>query len=131
MCKLHCQNSSTCLVFVRVKDPVVMWKTPDALSWAQVTFGFGSSFFGICRNFISCWLQLNFLHLFSEKEDSTQHRISGTVRKLSICCLQFYVTFSIIRPQRVICALEAYLLASSILSFPPSTCKGNQIALHL
>lgn len=49
MCKCHCQISSTCVGFGCV--PVVMLKTPDTLSWLQLTFGLGSWFFGIFRNF--------------------------------------------------------------------------------
>lgn len=49
MCKRHCQTSSTCVGFVCV--PVVMSKTTDTLSGVQITFGLGSLFFRICRNF--------------------------------------------------------------------------------
>lgn len=106
-------------------------------------------------NFIPCWLQLNFLQLFSEREDNTQHRICGTMHKLSICWLKIlcYLPYNK-APVSETCFSStevfhnfvglsglwlscceitetAYFVASFVLSFPPSTCKGNQITLHL
>lgn len=134
-------------------NPISNIKDPTCIVLNTDNFGVGSSFFfGICKNCIPCWLQLNLLQPFSEAEDVCPLFYSTEAQHMLftvLCCLQYNkaqagdmcfrrAEFSyncvVLSSLWLLCCEiteAAYFVPNFIVSFPPFTCKGNKITLHL